>query len=100
MNIRLLLKGKVYLVLGIPLQVAGGLAHGQGGLVHAINSASELRAIDKHTGGVEDKGKAIIARFDIGVVLPLSESGAVLKGWKTHHLIKSSLTFFTAQCPI
>jgi hypothetical protein len=52
--------------LRIPLLVAGGLAHGQGGLVHTINSASELRAIDKHLTGVESKNKAIIARFDIG----------------------------------
>ena len=53
--------------------MAGGLAHGQGGLVHTINSASELRAIgDNHLDGVEDKSKAIIARFDIGVVLPFS----------------------------
>jgi len=40
-------------------------------LVHNINSASELRAIDKHLAGVEDKSKVIIARFDIGVVLPV-----------------------------
>ena len=46
--------------------MASGLAHGQGGLVHNINSASELRAIDKALDGVEDKNKVIIARFDIG----------------------------------
>ena len=46
--------------------MAGGLAHGQGGLVHNVNSSSELRAIDKRLAGVEYKSKVIIARFDIG----------------------------------
>ena len=51
-------------LLGIPLQVASGL-------VHTINSASGVRAIDKHLTEVDDKSKVIIARFDIGVVLPV-----------------------------
>ena len=38
-------------LLGIPLQVASGLAHGASGLVHNINSASGLRAVDKHLTG-------------------------------------------------
>lgn len=46
--------------------MVGGLAHGQYGLVHNINSASGLRAIDKQLNRVEDKSKEIIARFDIG----------------------------------
>ena len=40
-NIRLLLTGKVYLALGIPLQVACELAHWASGLVHTVNSVSE-----------------------------------------------------------
>ena len=52
----------------------------QGEPVHNINSASELRAIDKHTGGVEDKSGAIIARFDIGQVLPFFRERGGLKG--------------------
>jgi len=40
--------------------VASGLAHGTSGLVHTINSASGVRAIDKHLTGVEDKSKVII----------------------------------------
>jgi len=59
------------LLWGIPLQSGWWTSsQAQGGLVHNINSASELRAIDKHLAGVEDKNKAITARFDIGVVLP------------------------------
>ena len=58
-NIRLLLTGKVYLALRIPLTscLAGYSTSG---------SASGVRATEKRLGGVEDKNKAIIARFDIG----------------------------------
>jgi hypothetical protein len=35
-----------------------------------------LRATDKTLDGVEGKNRVIITRFDIGVVLPFSESGA------------------------
>jgi len=77
LNTGLLLTGKVYLALGIPLQSGWWTGSRASGLVHTINSASELRAIDKHLAGVEDKSKVIIARFDIGEALPFSESGAV-----------------------
>ncbi len=42
----------------------------QGEPVHAISSASGVRATGKQTGGVENKSRAIIARFDIGQALP------------------------------
>ena len=38
---------------------------------HNISSASVSQAIDKHLAGGKDKSKGIIARFDIGVVLPV-----------------------------
>jgi len=47
-NIRLLLTGKVYRLWGYPSKWLVWLAHGQGGLVHNINSASGVRAIDNH----------------------------------------------------
>jgi len=86
-NNRLLLTGKVHLALGIPLQVASGLAHGQNGLVHAINSASELRAIYKHTGGVENKNKVVIARFDVGKALSFFREWGSLEGQKMPRLM-------------
>jgi len=48
---RLLLTGKTFPCFeGYPYKPTCGLAHGQdGGLVHNINSASELRAIDTTT---------------------------------------------------
>jgi len=49
---RLLLTGKVDLAFGdTPTSGWWTGARAQGGLVHTINSASELRAIDKHLTG-------------------------------------------------
>jgi hypothetical protein len=35
-------------------------------LAELLTGASGVRAIDKTLGGVEDKNKVIIARFDVG----------------------------------
>ena len=51
-------------------------------VIPTSGSASELRATDKTLEGVEGKNKVIIARFDIGVALLLSEIGAVWQARK------------------
>ena len=59
--------------------MAGGLAHGHkvGWSTISIVPAS-CGLLISTLAGVEDKSKATIARFDIGIVLPFSESGAGL----------------------
>ena len=64
---------RLRLVLRIPLQAVLRASPTSG-------SASGLRATDKTLDGVESKNKAIITRFDIGVVLPFSRERGGLTG--------------------
>jgi hypothetical protein len=59
-----------------------------------LTSASGLRAIDKTLDGVEDKSKAIIARFDIGVVLLVHRERGGSSELEKPRLNRVSLTFF------